>query len=146
MRFDFYQLTRDPAEKLVPAICEKIMPGGGRTLILSADDGQLGRISDALWSHRDSSFLAHSEMGGREDPAIQPILLGKEAAAPNDAAHVIISDGQWREFDTPFKRIFFLFEPQHVEAARAAWRSLKERPGISRHFWEQAEGRWIERG
>ena len=147
MRFDFYQLTRDPPEQLVPLIAAKIVAQGARVLVLSAQQDQLSVISEALWTQRPTSFLAHG-ISGEEgvDVALQPILLSNTADAANGADNLIIADGAWRETDGSFARIFYLFPPDRVEEARAAWRSLAGQEGADRHFWEQSGGGWIERG
>jgi DNA polymerase-3 subunit chi len=39
MQVDFYQLTRDPAEKVLSAIAQRVLDNGGRLLIVSDDAG-----------------------------------------------------------------------------------------------------------
>ena len=38
MQVDFYHLTRDPVEKLVPMLAAKSLDAGKRVLLVSADD------------------------------------------------------------------------------------------------------------
>ena len=83
VRVDFYQLSRDPAEAALPLIARAAMKAGERMLVVSADEAQLARIGDALWTRLPESFLAHG-MAGDKDAARQPILLSTatEPAAP----------------------------------------------------------------
>ncbi|MGH8337455.1 MAG: DNA polymerase III subunit chi, partial [Gammaproteobacteria bacterium] len=78
MQVDFYQLTRDPAEKVLPAIAQRTMDDGGRLLVVSSDAAQLDAISNALWNAKPESFLAHAKTGEGDD-GIQPILLSGQA-------------------------------------------------------------------
>ena len=144
MRVDFYQLSRDPAEAVLPLLADKVLGGGGRLLVVSEDDAQLARISDALWSRKDS-FLAHALAGGEHD-ARQPILLAREVAADNGADFVALADGRWREVGEGFARVLYLFDDGTLKAARECWVALKDREGLSRHFWRQEGGRWVEAG
>ncbi len=73
MQVDFYQLTRDPAEKVLPPIAQRVLDGGGRLLVVG-DDTQLDAISAALWAFKPDSFLAHAKAGEGDD-LLQPILL-----------------------------------------------------------------------
>jgi DNA polymerase-3 subunit chi len=41
MQVDFYQLTRDPAEKILPVIAQRVLDDHGRLLIVSDDRAQL---------------------------------------------------------------------------------------------------------
>ena len=143
MQVDFYQLTRDPAEKVLPSIAQRVLDGGGRLLVVSSDTGQLDAISAALWTSKADSFLAHAKAGEGDD-AIQPILLSGEPVAANDAKFVAIADGEWRDAALAFDRAFYLFPPSHTDNARTAWRALGEREDVERRYWKQDGGRWVQ--
>lgn len=144
MRVDFYQLSRDPAETALPLLARATLKAGERMLVVSADPAQRERIGQALWALPDS-FLANGAMGeGDEDR--QPILLSDSPQPANGARYLAITDGIWREGETPFARTFFLFDETTVTAARQVWRMLREREGAERHYWKQEGGRWIEAG
>jgi DNA polymerase III subunit chi len=143
MRVDFYQLSRDPAEAALPLIARATLNAGERLLVVSADEGQLGRISQALWERLPETFLAHGRAGGSHD-ARQPIRLAGEPAPANGARFMAIADGVWREGEVPFARTFYLFDEATLQPARACWRMLGERDGIERRFWKQEGGRWVE--
>ena len=141
MQVDFYQLTRDPAEKVLPAIAQRILDNKGRLLIISDDAGQLDAISAALWTARADSFLAHAKLGESDD-ALQPILLSQDTDAPNGAKFVALADGNWRAVTEDFERIFYLFPPEQTDNARSAWRTLGD--GVERRYWKQDGGKWVQ--
>lgn len=141
MQVDFYQLTRDPAEKVLPAIAQRVLDNGGRLLIVSDDAGQLDAISGALWAARHDSFLAHAKSGEGDD-ALQPILLSQHTDASNGARFVAIADGNWRAVTEHFERAFYLFPPQQTDNARSAWRTLGD--AVERRYWKQDGGKWVQ--
>jgi DNA polymerase III subunit chi len=141
MQVDFYQLTRDPAHIVLPAIASKVMDEGRRLLIISSDMGQLKTISSSLWSWKAESFLAH-ERAGKGGEAQQPILLSQSTDAENSARLVALADGEWRHEALSFDRVFYLFPPQNTDRARNAWRALKDKEGVERRYWKQEGGKW----
>lgn len=144
MRVDFYQLSRDPVEAALPLIARSTLNAGERLLVVSADEVQLGRISDALWQRIPVSFLAHGR-SGQPHEARQPILLSDEVADPaNGARFLAIADGEWRDRDPAFERTFYFFDESTLQPARDCWRALGERDGLERHFWKQQDGKWVE--
>jgi DNA polymerase III subunit chi len=145
LRVDFYQLSRDPAERAVALIARNAVKAGERMLIVSDDSAQLARIDDALWQDNPEGFLAHGMAGGPDD-ARQPILLASSAVAANGARFVALADGVWRDSALAFDRAFLLFSDEGVEAARATWRAVGEREGSERHFWKQEGGKWVKSG
>ena len=142
MRVDFYQLSRDPVEKVLPLLARATMKGGERLLVISADEVQLARIADGLWAVREE-FLANGLAGGRHD-SHQPVLLSDQMTPANGARYVALADGTWRETETPFDRTFLLFDDATLQGARDCWRMLGAREDVERHFWKQDGGRWVE--
>jgi len=141
LRVDFYQLSRDPAEAALPLIARAAMKAGERMLVVSADEAQLARIGDALWSRLPESFLAHG-MAGEKHAERQPILLSATTEPVNGAQFLAIADGQWREGE--FERTFYLFDEATLQGARDCWRMLGTREGIERKFWKQEGSKWVE--
>lgn len=148
MRVDFYQLSRDTAETALPLIARASLGAGERLLIVSGDDGQRGRISEALWTRLPDSFLAHGQAGGAHD-ARQPILIAppswidSDIVPANGARFLALADGLWREA-TGFARVFLMFDDVTLAGARACWRLLGEREAVERRFWKQEGAKWIE--
>ncbi|QGN53693.1 DNA polymerase III subunit chi [Novosphingobium sp. Gsoil 351] len=141
MRVDFYQLSRDPAEAVVPLLAANTLKAGEQMLVISADEAQRVAVSQALWSHAPESFLAHGEAGGAHDSR-QPVLLSDGPEPRNGAKFVALADGAWREGLEGFERVFLLFGPAEIDGARGCWRMLGERDGVERKFWVQDGGNW----
>ena len=144
MRVDFYQLSRDPAEAVIPLLAERTLAAGERLLVVSADDAQLAKVDQALWLAKAESFLAHGFAGGQHD-ARQPVLLSDSTAPANQARFAAFADGQWREEFDRFERVFLLFDKATIDDARSVWRSLDAREDVTRNYWEQDGGKWVQR-
>jgi len=143
MRVDFYQLSRDPAETVVPLLATNTLKAGERLLVVSGDDAQLAAVSKALWSHAPESFLAHGASGSPHDLR-QPVLLSDRPEAANGARFLALADGAWRSEAESFDRVFLLFGEAALDGARACWRMLGEREDAERRFWKQDGGKWRE--
>lgn len=145
-RVDFYRLTRDPAERVLPAIAGRVLANGDRLLVVAGPAMQRQAIDDALWTLQPASFLPHGAAGS-PDEAIEPILISGtlDAAPANRATHLALADGEWRDEALGFARVFLLFDNSRIDDARALWRSLAARDDVDNRFWKQDEaGRWSE--
>ena len=143
MRVDFYHLTRDPAEKLVPMLADKSLDVGKRLLLVAQDESHRAALSEALWCAQPASFLAH-DFGGSAGEANQPILLSDHCEPANGASYIILSDGQWRDEALNFERAFFLFSAEQIDHARTVWRQLSADEAVTPRYWKQDGGRWVE--
>ena len=141
MQVDFYQLTRDPAEAVIPAIARRILDNGGRLLVVSADRAQLDRISQGLWSAGPETYLANDHAGAPM-PDAQPILLASDCVPANAARFIALADGQWRDEALSFERAFYFFDESSIDTARASWRMLRKAEGVTPRFWKQEAGKW----
>ena len=145
MKVDFWLLSRDPVERVVAMIAERVLAGGERALVVSDDVEQHVAIGQALWD-APQAFLANGATGGAHD-ARQPILLADACVPANGATACILADGRWRAEtlagDT-FERVFLLFGDEQREAAREAWREVSSRDDLERAFYEQRDGRWAK--
>ncbi|MFT3966468.1 MAG: DNA polymerase III subunit chi [Sphingobium sp.] len=141
MRVDFYQLSRDPVEQVLPQIAARVLGEDERLLVVSEDAGQLGRISVQLWSAGPESFLANDHADAPL-PDVQPILLSHACRPANGATRIALVDGRFREEALAFERTFYFFDDLTIADARESWRSLSKREGIATHFWRQEGARW----
>ncbi len=142
MKIDFWQLSRDPVEKVTALIAQRVLDQGQRLLVVSGEAQQRAAISKGLWSAGADSFLANGEEG-TAGAQRQPILLSESIAATNGASHAIFADGQFR--DAPhFARTFLLFDETTLQHARQTWKALSAREGLERAFFRQEGGQWVK--
>ena len=71
MKVDFWLLSRDPAERVVAMIAERVLADGGRVLVVSGDAAQRESVSTTLWEARPEAFLANGQAGG--GPVFYPV-------------------------------------------------------------------------
>jgi DNA polymerase-3 subunit chi len=141
MQVDFYHLTAQPLERVLPRIAERVVETGGRLLIVAESEDQRAALDKLLWTYNPESFLPHAEARG--DDALQPILIAATTEPANSAGNIALADGIWREEALGFDRAFHFFDADRISEARAAWKGLADRDGIERRYWKQNEdGRW----
>jgi DNA polymerase-3 subunit chi len=140
-RVDFYQLSRDPVDKVLPAIARRVLDDGGRLLVVADERALLDRISRGLWEAGPASFLANDHADAPR-PEVQPILLAPDCVATNGARNLALADGQWREEALQFERTFYVFDEATIDAARDCWRTLAKADGVTARFWRQEGGKW----
>lgn len=143
MDIGFYHCTRAPANEVAIRLAEKALAGGQRLLVIGARE-RLETLDKLMWTYADHSFLPHGLAGGDHD-AHQLVLLS-ETTEPANGAKLLLS----LEAGVPatldgFDRLLNLFEdgtPAHTRA-RADWKALADREGMTRSYWQQTErGGW----
>lgn len=145
MQVDFYHLTRQPLEQVLPRLAERVVAGGGRLLVVSGDAPQRAALDRLLWDYAADSFLPHAQAGAGDDAA-QPVLIAPEPVAGNAARNILIADAAWRDAALGFDRAFHLFDESCIDAARAAWKALAGREGVERRYWKQGARGWEQAG
>ena len=144
MRVDFYRLSRDSAESAVALLARKSVEADKRVVVVAEGRDRLQAFSKALWESAPAAFLANGVAGEGED-ARQPILLGENVAAANEASFAIYADGRWRDPGKAFDRVMLVFDDSTIEDARGTWRALGDDAETERYFWKQDDrGRWVE--
>lgn len=140
MLVDFYHLAASPLERVLPAICEKILERG-ESLVIVADPELLGRLDDQLWTYSRDAFLPH----GRQNAENQPIALLLDPKPINGATNIALADGAWRDEALSFARAFYFFDESGREPARLVWRTLKDKPEVEARYWKQDDrGKWVQ--
>ena len=141
----FYQLQRQPIEKVLPILLEKSLERGWRVTVQSSSEERIEALDALLWTYRDDSFLPHGTY--KESSAVdQPILLTVHGDNPNRAAVRFLIDGSPMPTDAAaYDRVVLLFDgedPDALEDARHRWRDAKGL-GLSVTYWQADErGRW----
>jgi DNA polymerase-3 subunit chi len=144
MQLDFWQLSRDPVERVVALIAQRTRGAGEKLLVVSGDDAQRATMSRTLWETKPEAFLANGEAAAPHAER-QPILFSAEPEAPNGAGYVVFADGAWREGARSFERAFLLFDEAGTPAARAVWRQFDGRGDVERSYYMQEDGKWVKK-
>jgi DNA polymerase-3 subunit chi len=144
MQVDFWQLSRDPVERVVALIAERTRGSGEKLLVVAEDEAARAAIGRALWEAKPEAFLANGEAAAPR-AARQPILLSETCEAANGARYVVLADGGWREGAEGFERAFLLFGEAGIEAARATWRQFDGREDVERSYYAQEDGKWVKK-
>ncbi len=143
-RVDFYQLSRDPVERVVAELSRTAMARGLRLIVVSAMEDQRAAISEALWAESGPAFLAHGDASGPH-AARQPILLSESSEPANEARMALVADGRWREGLAAMDGVKLLFGPEQTQNARELWKALGAREGFALRIFKQREdGAWRE--
>ena len=112
-------------------------------LVIGARD-RLEQLDTLMWTYADHSFLPHGLAGGDHD-ADQPVLLSETVAPANGATLLLSLEAGVPGTLDGFDRLLNLFEdgtPAHTRA-RADWKALADREGMTRSYWQQTErGGW----
>jgi DNA polymerase III subunit chi len=141
VQVDFYHLTAQPLDRVLPRIAERVVEAGGRLLIVAETEAQRVALDRLLWAYSIESFLPHAQAGGND--AVQPILIAGSIEPANAARNITLADGIWRDAALEFDRAFHFFDDERIIEARAAWRALADRDAVERRYWKQNDaGRW----
>jgi DNA polymerase-3 subunit chi len=144
----FYQLERQPLEKVLPQLLEKTLERGWRACIQAGGEERVEALSYALWTWREESFIPHGT--ARDGNAeLQPVWITAGDENPNGAVVRFLVDGATIESFDGLARAVYMFDaadPQALEQARARWKEIKAL-GHEATYWQQDEaGRWAKRG
>jgi DNA polymerase-3 subunit chi len=145
----FYHLERAGLEEVLPAMLERSLERGWKSLVCVGSPERVEHLDSHLWTFRDDGFMPHST---DSDPRAsqQPVLLTTSDSNLNAANVVFFTDGtaphEWTmESLAEFERVVMLFDgrdPGTVEAARAHWKGARA-TGYETTYWQQSEaGRW----
>lgn len=145
----FYHLERWPLDKALPALLEKAIERGWRTVVQATGPERVSALDGVLWTYDDASFLPHGTAadGDRE---MQPVYLTDTDENPNGAVLRILVDGADPRLliaadPAAYQRIMVVFDGTNAEErarARQQWAELKS-AGHSLTYWKQTEeGQW----
>jgi DNA polymerase-3 subunit chi len=141
----FYQLQRQPIERVLPPLLERSLERGWRVVVQMASDERIEALDAHLWTYKEDGFLAHGTYRESEADA-QPVLLTVHDHNPNAANVRFLIDGAPVPADaSAYQRIVLLFDGEDEEAlaaARARWTEVKAQ-GFEVTYWQADEnGRW----
>ena len=144
----FYHLQRARLEDVLPVMLERCYQRSERALVLTGSAERAESLAALLWTYRPDSFLPHGTARDG-DAGCQPIFVSgpDEAANPNGAAVLILSDGARHGAIEGFKLVCELFDGHDeaaVAAARSRWRACREAGHAVVYFQQGDEGKWQE--
>ena len=140
----FYHLQKQSLDQALPLILEKALEKGHRILVKCANDDQMNELDKALWSYKNTSFLAH---GTQTDdlPDQQPIILNCNDDNPNDADLLVLTGGTQSGDLDDFKLCCDMFDgnvDEELSAARSRWKQLSD-TDHDITYWQQTDtGGW----
>ncbi len=143
----FYHLERQPLERVLPSMLEKVIERKWRAVVQAGSAERLEALDLALWTYSDESFLAH---GTAKDghTGEQPVYLTEGDENPNGAGVRFLVEGAVPAAYDGYARLVFLFDGHDaaaVDTARQQWRAAKT-AGCAVAYWQQTEaGRWEKR-
>src|SRR3546814_15970013 len=88
-RVDFYRLTRDPIERVLPALATRILANGDRLLVVAASAMRRQAIDEALWTLNRASILPHGYAGSPDEAIEQSLISGTLDTSPPNMASLI---------------------------------------------------------
>jgi DNA polymerase III subunit chi len=140
----FYHLMRTPLERALPALLEKALQAGMRSVVMAGSEERVEALNQLLWTYEERSFLPHgSKRDGR--PERQPIWLTTLDENPNAATCLVLTDGAVSSRIGEYVRCLDLFDghdPAGVEAARGRWKNWKEAEHVLSYWQQDDTGRW----
>jgi DNA polymerase-3 subunit chi len=141
----FYQLERQPLERVLPSLLEKTLERGWRAVVQSGSEERLEALDLALWTYADESFLPHVT-ALEADAASNPVVLTTQAHNPNAAQVRICADGvRIPDAMQDYERVVLIFDgddPEALAAAREDWKKARA-SGHAASYWQQDDaGRW----
>ena len=116
----FYQLQRQPLERVLPTLIGKSLERGWRVVVQAASEERVEALDAQLWIFRDDSFLPHGTWREAE-ASEQPILLTLDGDNPNGATVRFLIDGAPMPTDADaYRRIVLIVDGEDPDAVAAA--------------------------
>lgn len=144
----FYQVkdeTPAAVDNAVARLLEKIIQSNTQTLIRCTSMERTERLSNNIWSVKESAFIPHGTSNDAYSTH-QPIYLTHKEENPNNAEILItLSGAQSADFST-FLRVLDIFDASEnaIKSARTRWKSYKEK-GYPLKYYAYENGRWVNK-
>jgi DNA polymerase-3 subunit chi len=140
----FYQLDRQPLDRVLPNLLEKTLERGWRAVVQAGSKERVEALNGLLWTYSEASFLPHgTSQDGFADQ--QPVFLTAGSENPNSATVRFLVDGAETDKLADYNRVVYLFDGRDQESlakAREQWKRVKA-AALSATYWQQNDrGRW----
>jgi DNA polymerase-3 subunit chi len=144
----FYHLQRQPLERALPKLLERVIASSMKALVLADNEERIGMLNSTLWTYDQDSFLPHGS-GKEGDAELQPVYLTTEEDNPNRANVLVLVDGGQHKDLAHFDRCLDMFDGNDQDAvtqARQRWKIYKD-AGHAVTYWQQNDGgKWEKKG
>lgn len=140
----FYHLTRSTLEQALPRLLGRVLAIPARAVVLCSARERLEVLDQALWTCPEPEWLPHGHVADEDAPHHPIWLTLDDAAPPNGARHLFLTDGTGSARLDGYDRVFDLFDGNDggaVAAARARWKAAKE-AGHALAYWQQTAQGW----
>lgn len=139
----FYHLERQNIDQALPGLLNKALEQGRRVVVKAANDSEIARLNDHLWTYDPDSFLPHGTKreGFAKD---QPVWLTTQDENPNGADVLILTQGTETANHAAFTLCCEMLDGRDetaVAAARTRWKTYKDQ-GFAITYWQQGEKGW----
>jgi len=129
-RVEFINLSEAGSDALTAAsrLAAYHRDQGNKIYIEASDDAEAREMDKRLWTFADGSFVPHS-IEGESDQADEPVLIGVEAANPNQAEVLISLHPEDPSARINFKTAILLIPAEsgpELEACRALYAKLRD--------------------
>lgn len=139
----FYHLENMTVEHALPALLQKALQTGKRSVVKTSDPRRVQNINESLWTQNPNNFIPHgTEKEGFA--ARQPIWITNQDENPNDADVLVLIDDAECALTNDFSLCCILFNGQNhdiLNATRTRWKTYKEQ-GLSITYWQQGPQGW----
>lgn len=139
----FYHLEHQNLDQILPSLVTKALEQGKRVVIKTADEKEVERLNDHLWTSHPDSFLPHgSKKDGFETD--QPVWLTTSDENPNEASVLILTQGAETTMHSAYSLCCEMLDGRDAEAvtqARTRWQIYKE-AGHTVTYWQQGDKGW----
>lgn len=143
----FYHLQKRSLEQALPALLEKCVERGWKTVVQTGSVERRDALDAHLWTYTDDGFLPHGTARDG-DPADIPVLLTAEPDERFDAGVRFLVDRAVPPDLAPYDRVVFVFDGNDPEAlvdARTRWKEVRA-AGLAATYWAEDErGRWVKK-
>jgi DNA polymerase-3 subunit chi len=140
----FYQLDRQPLDRVLPGLLERTLQRGWRAVVQAGSRERAEALDGLLWTYAEESFLPHG-MARDGFTAEQPVYLTADGDNPNGATVRFLVDGADADGLAAYERVVYLFDgrdEEALQAARGQWKRVKAE-GFTVTYWQQNErGGW----
>lgn len=146
MEIWFYHLTRQPLDRALPLLLERVLARGWKAVVQMRSEERLAALDEVLWTYSEESFLAHGTAKDG-DAELQHVYLTTGTENPNVAEIRVFIEGA--DIDSVmvgptsgYQRLILMFDGndlEELEAARARWKRLRG-DGHALSYWQQGEG------